>query len=180
MVPDYPALSACVGRSIEWRIGRIRAHPGGAQEIAFPVSINNAGGSFVIDGAGRGGIWIPYVPHTATYAYATAGAIWAGTGPFSGCKFEVGINRGSFYAAHIAVEEGGLDSTAALDKALPDRKPIKTFRPTGVKIGAMMGQGFEGLMFVVWAGVGNIDATQIIYDRSDPAQKIVNATRVRL
>jgi hypothetical protein len=92
----------------------------------------------------------------------------------------VGISQGGIYAAHIAVEEGGFDSTAALDKALPQRKPIKTFRPTGVKIGAMMGAGFEGIMFVVWAGVGNIDATQIIYDRSDPGQKIVNATRVRL
>lgn len=180
MVPDYAALSACVGRSITWRIGQIQAHPGGAQEIAVPVSINKAGGSCVIDGTGSGGIWIPYIPNTATYAYAAGGVVWAGTGPFSGCKFEVGTNQGRIYAAHIAVEEGGFDSTAALAKALPDRKPIKTFRPTGVKIGAMMGEGFEGIMFVVWAAMGKIDATQIIYHRSDPEQKIVNATRVKL
>ena len=157
MIPTYSNLAQCVGRRVTWEIGAARARePAPAQELSIPISLEAEDDEFVLTSRGSDGLWIPYLERTATYAYVSAGVHWAASGPFSGCHFEIGVNGGRIYVAHIAIEEH-FDATASLGDALPERQSIRTFMPTGIKLGALLGEGFEGLVFAVWDGEGRLD-----------------------
>lgn len=52
------------------------------------------------------GIWIPYAPKTVIFGFASGGAEWIGTGPFSGCDIALFTDGARVGMAHISRETG--------------------------------------------------------------------------
>ena len=130
--------------------------PGGKQK-SITISATMEDGCLVLEPAPAGdGMFVYYVSQDATYGFADAGVNWACSGPYSGCKFQVGRCDLRIYASHIA-RESGTDASDKLVQYLPEAMPVFDFTTgmadtsieTATKLSATQVSKY---LFATWAG----------------------------
>jgi hypothetical protein len=136
------------------------------------------------DGSDKG-IFIFYESGKAHYGYADAGINWACSGPYSGCKFQIGKDEaGRIYASHISVE-GGKDYS---DQLKLKNTTVFLNHKTGMddvdyaKAQKLKATQAVKYLFAWWAGadLSNISLTEVtIMGTSMDQGKIVMVTKAK-
>ena len=158
--------------------------PGG-KEKSIRISATMDNGCLVLEpDAGGDGMFVYYVSQDATYGFADAGVNWACSGPYSGCKFQVGRADLRIYASHIA-REGGVDYSDKLIQYLPEADPAfdyttgmgDTSIDTAQKLSATQVSKY---LFAWWAGNFNtFSVTEItVYGNNMESGRIMKVAEV--
>jgi len=119
MIPKYENLLKCKGKKFS-RPATLGVNPHGNEKKVI-VSATADDNNLILGDVqtGGNGIFILYESHKAHYGYADGGISWACSGPYSGCRFQIGTHNGRIYAAHISVEDN-VDHSDDLKKILPN------------------------------------------------------------
>ena len=154
MIPTYSNLLQSSYR--KFSLKNWKKIPSG-KEKAVTISATIGPDGLVLEPDTSGdGMFIYYVSQDATYGFADAGVNWACSGPYSGCKFQVGRSDLRIYASHIA-REGGTDASDKLLQYLPEAAPAFDYTTgmgdvstdTAMKLSATQVSKY---LFAWWAG----------------------------
>jgi len=102
MLPTYDSLKGCITKTF------VLGEPVGPDSFCAQISETNDTVT-VQSGGGKSddGLWVPYMSQKAIWGEAKSGKEkWAGSGPFSGCILDVGVNNGNLCVAHLSQESG--------------------------------------------------------------------------
>ena len=182
MIPKYENLIKAKGK--QFTAKHLKQPTGSEKKELTSVSYGWMKG-LTLDPTGTSdqGMFIFYVQKDASYGFVDAGVNWACSGPYSGCKFQIGKYDGRIYVAHISIESG-VDHSSDLLKYLPDAKAEfdYTTSMTDVDPKKMPKNVFNvsKYLFAWWAGdLTNLSVTELtVAGLGMDAGKIINVTKI--
>ncbi len=182
MIPKYENFVKARGK--QFTAKHLKQPSGAEQKELTSVSYGWWSG-LTLDPGGTSdrGMFIFYVSQDASYGFAGAGVNWACSGPYSGCKFQIGKSGGRIYVAHISIE-GGVDHSPDLLTHLPDAAAVfdhttsmKDVDPKKMPKGVF---NVSKYLFAWWAGdMDSMSVTELTVAGSGmDAGKIINVTKI--